>query len=520
MSEKLVAALLDQSNWPHPVTDLRCCETHISWVILAGEYAYKIKKPVRLEFLDFSTLALRRHWCEEELRLNRRWAPELYLDVVAITGSPAAPRVGGDGEPIEYAVRMRRFDQSALLSEQLANGELDAHDMTDLAEMLADRHARAPANREERFGGLAAIRKPMAENFVYLEPWLETGELRRFERWTDDELDRHRAFIDARRRDGFVRECHGDLHLRNLVRLDDGIVAFDCIEFSDELRMLDVVSDTSFVAMDLVAEGRGDLAWIFLNRYLERSGDYAGMRLYGLYFVYHCLIRAKVAAIRASERRQDNEREQDLETMRHYCDVASGWIRESNPALIVMHGLSGSGKTWLSTQLLAALGAVRIRSDVERKRLYGLAERASTNSAPGKGLYGTERSRATYQRLLDIAAGLLAAGQRVILDAAFLDAAERERARTLAGSLGVPYALVAVEAPYKTMRSRLVARQAAGSDASEGDTDVLDWQAGHADPVDDALEAPVLHFVSSRDADAHRTVAALKKLVSQVPPTA
>ena len=510
--ETLVKALLDPAAWPHPVDEPALFETHISWVILTGEYAYKIKKPLKLEFLDFSTLELRRHWCDEELRLNRRWAPELYLDVIAITGTPDRPVPGGTGTPIEYAVRMRRFPQSALLSNKLREGELEAADMLELAEMIANRHAEAPVNREARFGGLAAVRKPMIENLLYLEPWLEKAELAQLDTWTRAELERNTRLIEDRRQAGFVRECHGDLHLRNLVELDGRIVAFDCIEFSDELRMLDVISDLSFLAMDLAAAGRDDLAWILLNRYLEVSGDYAGMRLYGLYFVYHCLIRAKVDAIRASERRHDADREDDLAGMRHYCDVARRWIESTAPTLIVMHGYSGSGKTWVSSGLLERLNAVRLRSDVERKRMHGLAEDASTGSAPGEGLYDADTSARTYERLFTITGELLAAGHRVILDAAFLDADRRRHARALAAKLGVPFVLVGVRTPEANVRRRLDARAA---DASEADHAVLDYQHRHAAPLDDDEDGPVIPFVNREGADVDALVESITAMTGR-----
>ena len=505
-NEMLVQGLLNPAAWPHATDPVELLETHISWVLLTGDYAYKIKKPLRLEFLDFSTLDLRRKWCEEELRLNSRWAPGLYLDVVPITGSVYQPQVGGDGTPIEYAVRMHQFPQEDLLSAELDRGKLGPDDMRDLAEMIADRHASAPVNREERFGDLAAIRKPMVENFIYLEPWLDGAELGFFRAWTDEELGRHAALIDERRQGGFVRRVHGDLHLRNLVRFDGGIVAFDCIEFSEELRTLDVISDLTFLSMDLIAAGRDDLAWTLLNRYLEVSGDYEGMRLYGLYHVYHCMIRAKVAAIMASERDSDETRRSDLDAMHHYCAVARHWIEHANPALVVMHGLSGSGKTWVSSQLVEALGAVRARSDIERKRMHGFAERASSGSAPGEGLYGAAKSGKTYARLNAIAAGLLAAGHRVILDATYLHTDERLAARRTAGELGAPFVLVAVEAPAHLRAAWLETRQSRSADASEANRDVLEFQRTHADPLDDAREGPVVHFVNGKAADIGRLV--------------
>ena len=516
---RLIQGLLTPDAWPHPVDGLEHLETHISWVILTGKYAYKVKKPLELEFLDFSTLALRKHWCEEELRLNRRWAPQLYLDVVPITGSPEQPIIGGTGTAIEYAIRMRQFPQSALLSAQLDAGALDADDMRELADMIADRHGSAPANHELCFGGIDAIRKPMLENFLYLEPWLDAEELAAFRDWTDAELRRHAELIDQRRRDGYVRRCHGDLHLRNLVRLDDGIVAFDCIEFSEELRTLDVISDLTFLSMDLVASGRDDLAWALLNRYLEVTGDYDGMQLYGLYHVYHCMIRAKVAAILAGERDDPAERDADLETMLHYCEVARDWIDSPRAGLVLMHGLSGSGKTWVSSRLSAGLGAIRIRSDVERKRLFGVAEDASTDSPPGEGMYDAGASERTYARLLELAASLLSAGHRVLLDATFSKLAERARARSIADNESTPVVQVVVEAGDALIAKRLAAREASATDASEANAAVLDWQRARLEPVDELRETPVVRFENHPGVDVATLVAAVDSLLSPRAPT-
>ncbi len=490
--DKLVAALLEPAAYPHPADEVRLLETHISWVFLAGEFAYKVKKPIRLSFLDFSTLDKRRHWCHEELRLNRRWAPTLYLEVVPVTGTDDQLRVGGAGVPVEYAVKMRRFPQSALLNEQLAAGELTEADMLEIAEMVAHRHADAPVNQEPRFGSVEAVRKPMRENFLYLRPVLDADTLEVLERWTEQEVERLAATLEARCEGGFVRECHGDLHLRNLVRLSAGIVAFDCIEFSEELHMLDVISDLSFLTMDLAINGRADLANRLLNRYLECSGDYAGMAVYRLYYVYHCLIRAKVYAIRADECDEPDERDAALAEMRHYVLPAHAEVTDGRPAVVVMHGLSGTGKTYVSGTIAACLGAVRIRSDIERKRMHGIAERGSSHSAPGGGLYAEDVSQRTYEGLRELTRQVLDAGHSVLLDAAFLRREERHAVRQLAKELGCGFLCISVEAPRAVLEERLRARHAAGSDASEADIAVLDYQYRTSEPLagaelDDAL---------------------------------
>jgi aminoglycoside phosphotransferase family enzyme/gluconate kinase len=473
----LVEALLRPEAFPHPADNIELMETHISWVILAGNYAYKIKKPVVLDLLDFGTLAKRRHFCEEELRLNRPWAPELYLDVMAITGPADEPVMGGAGEVLEYAVKMLRFDQDLRLDRQLANGLLTVPDMKELGQAIAARHAAAarpdPADRERLVGQAVHY---VRENFDHLGDILDEDEFRFLGDWTERELEKHEATLRERFDDGFVRDCHGDLHLGNLVRLPSGITTFDCIEFNPDLRNTDVFADVGFLVMDLTENGHPELAAHFLNRYLERSGDYEGAVLLDLYFVYRCLVRAKVAAIRSRERESDTERAADIEEARNYAAMARRQATKGRPVLVIMHGLSGSGKTWLSERLMAALPAIRVRSDIERKRLFGLDETADSESGIGSGIYSPSASVETYERLFTLADSLLAAGHHVVLDAAFLKKRQRVSAGSVASSLGVDSVLVYAQAPVDVLRSRIEERAKQKDEASEADLAVLEHQ--------------------------------------------
>ena len=472
-----IQSLLRASAFTHPVAEIRFLETHISWVILTGPYAYKIKKPVSLGFLDFSTVELRKHYCDEELRLNQRWAPELYLGVVEIRGSREAAAIEGSGPLIDYAVKMKQFPQSARLDAQLAAGTLDRDDMRSLATMLAAKHRDADVKTPDV---LESVSKPMLENFDDIGKLNDQVQLQGLKAWTVAALNRLQSNLNDRRDQGFVRECHGDLHLANLVRLESGITAFDCVEFSAELRDIDVISDVAFLVMDLVARQRADLAYDFLNRYLESRGDFDSMRLFDLYFVYHCLIRAKIAVIRGCERSDPSEARGDEAELLHYLAVANDRVSRPPPTLIAMHGFSGSGKTWVSDRLSSALPAVRVRSDIERKRLSGYGNTQRSGSAVGQGIYTDAASTDVYERLAEIATTLLESGHNTIVDASFLKLAERNRIRDLANRLGIDFLMIDTNAS----RSELVARlRARISDASEADVEVLEHQLACADPL-------------------------------------
>jgi len=510
--EKLIDSLLHQDVYPHPVSDVHLVQTHISWVILTGSYAYKIKKPIKLEFLDFSSLEQRKHFCEEELKLNKRWAPEVYLEVVPVCGSFEEPTLGGDGPPIEYAVKMLQFPQSAQLDAQLDAGLLLAADMTELAEMIAKQHDVA-----EVFDHLSVedavelTRHPMQENIEHLKEHINPDEWQCLASWTSNKLRDLHAMLVQRQDGGFVRECHGDLHLRNLVRLTSGIAAFDCVEFSPELRNIDVISDVSFLMMDLISRERQDLAYVFINRYLECSGDYSGMSLFGLYYVYHALIRAKIAAIRSVERSDEAARQRDNEEMEHCCGVALRWIESQRPCLLVMHGFSGSGKTWLSQQLLSRLPAIRVRSDIERKRSLSIAETAGSGAGIGEGIYDSCARKDIYVSLAAAVETSLRIGQHVIVDAAFLDRGDRDRFRALAIKLDAEFLIIDVRAESDELHRRLEHRVRDANDASEADESVLRYQYENAD----ALAAEELEHTIAVVTDAEVDMDLLTKRIKK-----
>lgn len=508
----LINALRRAGAYPHPVSSTELIETHISWVILTGSFAYKIKKSLRLDFLDFSTLEKRRHFCREELRLNRKWAPEIYLDVVPVCGSHEMPAIGGQGDAIEYALKMVQFPQSARLDNQIDAGLLRVDDVFALGATIAGYHENAKVSEfvsEE--DAMRKVRGPMLDNFEVVRPIQDSRLLSRLQNWTNECVRKLEPEVVQRRKDGFVRECHGDLHLANLVRLPARIVAFDCVEFSEELRTIDVISDIAFLVMDLVARARQDLAFVLLNRYLECTGDYAGMKLFNLYFVYHSMIRAKVAAIRLTEREGESDAVNDLVDLKHNLAVAARSADDRQPKLIAMHGFSGSGKTWLSSQLISRLPAIRVRSDIERKRLFGLSERASSHSGPGQGIYAKAANANVYEHLADSARHLLLAGFDVIVDASFLHRQDRQMIESLGEELDLPLVIVDTNADEEELVRRLRDRQLGAKDASEADSNVLRYQVGTADPLDPVERRRTVLVRTDEAVDADEVVKRIKR---------
>lgn len=439
------------------ITADKTIETHISRVLLTPGFAYKFKKPVVLPFLDYGSVDKRRACCEAELRLNRRYAPGLYLDVVE-----------ADGEP---AVRMRRFAEADRLDHVCTRGELTAAQLSGLARTIAAFHAEAAvATAESRFGTPEQVLAPAVENFDELDRLLpdQAPALAALRQWTGAEFERRRTTLAARKAGGFVRECHGDLHLGNLVLLDGKVTPFDAIEFNEDLRWIDVASEIAFTWIDLIDHGRPGLACWLLNEWLIWSGDFAALSVLRFYAVYRAVVRAKVAALqgRAADATE-------------YLALAGKLAVAPPRACTITFGLSGSGKTTASsTRLLADATAstIRVRSDVERKRLFGLAP----DSDSGGAIYTADATSRTYGRLLALARQALTDGWPVIVDAAFLRRTEREEFRSLAAALGVPFRILACEAPAGELRRRLLARQA---DASEATVEVLEAQLNWAEPL-------------------------------------
>ncbi|MBS8242215.1 adenylyl-sulfate kinase [Marinobacter lipolyticus] len=501
-TNNLILTLQNPALYDHPVKDFQVLETHISQVLLTGDYAYKIKKPMDFGFLDFSTLDRRKHFCEEELRLNSRLADALYLEVVPITGSPEEPVIGGHGDAFEYAIRMRQFDQNELFDVRQENGSLTTELLTSLARQVADFHDTLPPVAEDKpLGTPDAVFAAMQENFDQIRPLLDDNELlaqlENLEAWTRSTFDRQRELIAARREQGFVRECHGDLHLANITSFDGKVTVFDCIEFNEPFRWIDVINDLAFLLMDLESRREPLLANRVLNTYLEYRGDFDALPLLPLYKAYRAMVRAKIALFTmGNPALSDAEKSGLMQRYRDYAQLAEDYSVIPNPYLLVTTGLSASGKSCVSAAMAAELGLIRLRSDVERKRLFGLRPLDQSKSPTGGNLYTEEATRETYQRLASVAGELLRAGLPVIIDAASLKQSERTLLADVAENQGLPFALIHCEAP-EDLRREWIRRRS--GDASEATEALLETQQSWFEPLTTEEKTHTIHLHTDQE---------------------
>ena len=479
-------------------------ETHISWVFLVGDFAFKLKKPVHTPFLDYSTLPKRKHFCEEEYRLDQRYAADLYLGVVPITVTAEGPKVDGEGQPVEYAVKMRRFPDEALLSERMVAGTLTTDEVFALAERIADFHQSAKRldvkAGKDPLGSIDLIYRNAADNLRDLHDAVggqSARTVRVLGEWTNAYFEDNRRVFSQRAANGFIRECHGDMHLANIVHWNDQLIPFDGIEFNDAFRWIDVISDAAFVAMDFAARDRLDLSRSFINAYLDRTGDHASLSVLRWYLVYRALIRAKVAAIRAGQPgSSDPQRQAAMKDCEDHVELAYRFSLRDEAALWITHGVSGSGKTTISELVVQRRGAIRLRSDTERKRHFGLSPTDRPTACQKADLYSECANHATYARLRRMARCILRAGLPVVIDATFLLQEERETFKSLAGREGATFGILDCRADMQTLRQRIADRMARDSDASDADLTVLEHQLSCYEELSDSERSHVVEIPS------------------------
>ncbi len=484
---RLINALKQASVYPHPVQSIEVIETHISWVILTGHYAYKLKKPVDMGFLDFTTLEKRHHYCQQEFKLNRRLSPDYYLEVVAISGSVDAPEIKVDcaqNNVIEYAVKMKQFPQSAQLDRRLKYGKLSFTQIDKLAQKIAEFHEQIKVDafeKENEFGTADCVLKNVLDCYdstmKNINESAQNERVKSLRDWSCHEFEKLKNTFVQRKKNGFIRACHGDLHLRNIAIVDNEVVIFDGIEFSDVLLWNDVISEVAFLIMDLGDHGQSAMAYHFLNRYLEITGDYEGITTLSFYLVYRAMVRCMVSSIRLNQSGLDRKQyTEELQNFKNYLSLAENYTKPISNKLIITHGYSGSGKTTISQEILEHLPAIRIRSDIERKRLSGLSETQRSDDEQKKIIYSKQVNEQTYQRLLELSQRLLEAQYHVIVDAAFLQQERRKPFKELAQTLHKNFVILDCQAGVEILKLRLNQRQVLNRDASDADIDVLQKQ--------------------------------------------
>lgn len=484
----------------------RRIDTHISSLLLVGDDAWKLKKPLALGFLDFASAEARRHFCEEELRLNRRTAPALYLGVHPLLGPVHGPSIGpaiAPGEPappgtIDWVLHLRRFDDTRLLAHLAERDELSAGLVERLAERLVAFHATLPpadATTGRPEVTLRWVRDNLAAVARLAPGRFDRQRIAALARWSEERAAALAPRMAQRHAAGRVRECHGDAHLANWVLIEDDRdgepVAFDALEFNPELRWIDVAAELAFPWMDLLAHGRPTLAHRLLTRWLELTGDFDTLGLLRWQAVYRALVRVKVAWIHAGEPDvPDAVRSSEHAAAAQGLALAERLAAPAAPRLVVTWGLSGSGKSTVARQIAEGIGAVWLRSDVERKRLYGLAPTDRPGEGPGQvptaTLYGREATERTYAHLQATTAQALADGWAVVVDAACLRAHERRALMTVAAQADVPGHLLECRAPEPVLRERIAHREAQGRDASDAGVAVLAFQQQVREPFNAA----------------------------------
>ena len=459
-------------------------QTHISTIILSGELVYKLKKPVNFGFLDYSTLDKRHKNCLEEVRLNEGFAPKLYLGVVPITGSIENPRIDGKGRVLDYAVKMRRFAQSDQLDNIVEQDGLEIESMDYIAKVIARFHEESvPVDAASDYGEPKRVISPMLENFdllqrVAAEHTLDT-ELSSIIAWTHKQFEKLKPQLQRRKKEGFVRECHGDMHLHNMALHEGKLILFDAIEFNTYLNHIDVISDLAFLLMDLEYRGLICHSRRLLNHYLELTGDYEAVALLDFYKTYRAMVRAKVAALRVAQEMEPDGHRAVMDEVIGYIDLALSYTEEKEVFLAITHGFSGSGKSTSALMMVEQYGVLRIRSDVERIRMF---ERRGEDVLE-EGIYTSDATKATYKRLLELAISVYEGGYPVIVDATFLMRWQRRLFWELSSEVEVPFLIFDLQCDTKIMRNRIEERSGTGIDISEADLDVLEKQMQTAEPL-------------------------------------
>ena len=474
LTTTLITALKNPKAYPDKPHQVHMIETHLSWVFLTGHTAYKVKKPVSFYFADFSTLALRQHYCTIELALNRELNDEIYLSLVTINqASDGTIKINGDGEIIDYALQMREFKQNNLLCEVIKRNELTTNMIDDLAQTVADFHQRTPIALADSAHGTPdnvwyRVEKNFSEAYPFFTKPEDVALLKELEHIAIQEHARLTPVFEARKKDGYIRSCHGDLHLRNMVLLNNKPVIFDRIEFNELWRWVDVMADTAFMLIDLCHHQQPRLATRFLNRYLHVTGDYQGLAVLRYYMNYRALVRAKIHLYETKFEKNPEKIAHLYQVHHNYVQLAQSFNNPRKKQLFIMHGVSGSGKSTMAQIIAEHIGGIYIRADVERKRLFPHASRAA--------LYQPETTETVYDHLLALSQGIIQNNYPVIVDATFLNPEHRQLFFNLAHQLDAQFGIIDCQANRETLTNHLLQRANTAENVSDATLDVLNEQ--------------------------------------------
>ena len=489
----LPALMMNPNLYPHKPADVELVQTHISYVFIAADIVYKIKKPVNFGFLDFTNLEKRKFYCEEELRLNRRLAPSIYLDVVPIAQDATNNITIGSGEKvIDYAVRMKKLPMDRMLKTLLANGEADEKVIDAVAAKIASFHRIAETGaRIDEMGSTATIRCNSEENFAqtlnYINVTIPEYQYNFIKDYVDNFLIEKKALLEKRVADHKIRDCHGDLHLEHICIADE-IIIFDCIEFNERFRFGDVAAEVAFLTMDLDYNGYSGQAESFVKSYLNYSADADMLSLLNFYRCYYAYVRGKVTSFRLDQKElPKSERTQITETARRYFDLAYTYAaRLEKPVLILTAGLMGSGKSYQARHLAARLGAAVIRMDVIRKEMLNINPAERHHEDFGQGIYSDDISRRTYDRAYELAELEIKSGKPVIIDASFKRRIERQKAFLMAQRLHIPFYIIECTCRDEIVKMRLEKRSQEKNNASDGRWEIYAAQKSDFDEINEA----------------------------------
>jgi aminoglycoside phosphotransferase family enzyme/predicted kinase len=502
---KIIEALTDRRAYPHRPKTVVFLQTHISAIFITDGLVFKIKKPVDFGFLDFSTLEKRKYYCEEEVRLNARLCPDIYLGVVPITDDGARIGVDGPGTVIEYAVKMRRLPQESMMDELLRLGRVTPDDVKRIAAVLFPFYRSARTGPQiDRYGTIGVVGLNCDENFNQTKPFVgktisahDYGTIKEF---TEQTFKTKAGLFEERVRGGFIREGHGDLHSRNICITPEEIYVYDCIEFNERFRMGDVAQDVAFLSMDLDYFRYPGLSRLFIDEYIGLSSDKALGGLIDFYACYHAFARGKVASFELDESEIDaEEKERAVRRARAYFHLAHHYaVRETSPFLVITFGLAGTGKSRLAQSLVEEMDFCAVSSDEVRKEIAGVDRHEHHYGGFEEGIYSRRMTERTYGALLERAQILLTDNRSVVLDACFLREDERKGALEVAEKTGSRFLILAITCPDETVKKRIKKRMKEKS-VSDGTIDVYLKQKVLRQPLTDREQERALGLDTSQD---------------------